>query len=42
MPIQNTYVSQVDQRADGTLYLKLIGTVAEAARDEYYTKCAMN
>ena len=42
MPIQNTYVSQVDQRADGTLYLKLIGTVAEGARDEYYTKCPMN
>jgi branched-chain amino acid transport system substrate-binding protein len=41
MPIQNTYVSQVDQRADGTLYLKVTGTISDAARDEYFTKCAM-
>jgi branched-chain amino acid transport system substrate-binding protein len=41
MPIQNAYVSQVDQRPDGTLYLKPIGTIAEGARDDFFAKCAM-
>lgn len=41
MPIQSTYVAEVDQRADGSLYLKPKGVVVEAARDEFSAKCSM-
>lgn len=41
MPIQNTYVAEVDQRADGSLFLKPRGVVMEDARDDFAAKCAM-
>ncbi|MDB5871623.1 MAG: transporter substrate-binding protein [Ramlibacter sp.] len=41
MPIQNTYIAEIDERADGTMYLKPGGIVAENARDEFASKCAM-
>ena len=41
MPILNTYVAEVDQRADGTMYLKPRGVLTENARDEFATKCPM-
>lgn len=41
MPIQSTYVAEVDQRADGTLYLNPKGVAVETARDEFSAKCSM-
>lgn len=40
-PIQNTYVTVVDSRSDGSLYLKQVGIAAENAPDEFVGKCAM-
>ena len=40
-PIHNTYVTQVDSRPDGSLYLKQIGIAAENAQDEFVGKCPM-
>ena len=40
-PIHNTYVTQVDSRPDGSLYLKQIGVAAENAQDEFVGKCPM-
>ena len=40
-PIQNTYIGVVDQRADGSMYIRLTGTLLENARDNFATKCAM-
>jgi branched-chain amino acid transport system substrate-binding protein len=41
MPIQNTYAAVVDQRPDGSLYLKTQGVINENMRDEFASKCAM-
>jgi branched-chain amino acid transport system substrate-binding protein len=40
-PVQNTYVTQVESRPDGSLYLKQIGIAAENAPDEFVAKCTM-
>ena len=40
-PIHNTYVTEVDSRPDGSLYLKQIGIAAENAQDEFVGKCPM-
>lgn len=40
-PIQNIYVTQVDSRPDGSLYLKQIGVAAENSQDEFVGKCPM-
>jgi len=39
--IQNTYVTVVDERPDGSLYLKQVGTIAQNAEDEFVGKCPM-
>lgn len=40
-PIENTYVTEVSARPDGSLYLKQIGTIAENSADEFADKCPM-
>ena len=40
-PIQNTYIGVVDQRTDGSLYIRLTGTLIENAQDNFHSKCAM-
>jgi len=40
-PIQNTYVTVVDQRPDGSLYLKQTGVIARDAQDDFVDKCPM-
>src|SRR3954471_21517797 len=40
-PIQNSYVGVVEARADGSMYIKPIGTLAENSRDAYASKCPM-
>jgi branched-chain amino acid transport system substrate-binding protein len=40
-PIQNTYAGIVDQRQDGSLYLKLTGTIQEMRGDNFAAKCGM-
>ncbi len=40
-PIQNSYVGVVDQRPDGSLYIKLTGTLLENAQDNFHSKCPM-
>ena len=40
-PIQNTYAGVVDQRPDGSLYLKLTGTIQEMRPDNFASKCTM-
>src|SRR6266850_3860625 len=40
-PIQNTYAGVVDQNADGSLYLKLTGTIQEMRTDNFASKCTM-
>jgi len=40
-PIQNTYAGVVDQNADGSLYIKLTGTVQEMRPDNFAAKCPM-
>lgn len=40
-PIQNTYIGVVDQRQDGSLYIRLTGTLRENAPDNFAAKCPM-
>jgi branched-chain amino acid transport system substrate-binding protein len=40
-PIQNTYIGVVDQRPDGSMYIKLTGTLRENAQDNFHAKCSM-
>jgi branched-chain amino acid transport system substrate-binding protein len=40
-PIQNSYVGVVDQRPDGSLYIRLTGTLLKNAPDNFHSKCAM-
>jgi branched-chain amino acid transport system substrate-binding protein len=40
-PIQNSYVGVVEARADGSLYIKPLGTIAEDMRDRFASKCPM-
>jgi branched-chain amino acid transport system substrate-binding protein len=40
-PIQNSYVGVVDARADGSMYIKPLGTIAENSRDVFASKCPM-
>jgi len=40
-PIQNSYVGVVEARADGSMYIKPVGTLAENSRDAYAAKCPM-
>ncbi len=40
-PIQNTYVTVVDSRPDGSLFLKQVGIAADNAPDEFAGKCPM-
>jgi branched-chain amino acid transport system substrate-binding protein len=41
MPIMDNYISVVEARADGSLYLKPLSIIAENIRDEYAPKCPM-
>jgi branched-chain amino acid transport system substrate-binding protein len=41
MPIQNSYVGVVEARADGSMYIKPLGTIAEDLRDNFAAKCPM-
>jgi branched-chain amino acid transport system substrate-binding protein len=41
MPIQNTYAAVVEERPDGSMYLKPLGTIKENARDAFAAKCPM-
>jgi branched-chain amino acid transport system substrate-binding protein len=41
MPIMHNYVSVVEQRSDGSLYLKPLAVIAANSRDEYAAKCSM-
>ena len=40
-PIQNTYIGVVDQRQDGSMYIRLTGTIRENAADNFAAKCPM-
>jgi len=40
-PFLDTYVTEVSERPDGTLYLKQIGVAARNAPDDYAGKCPM-
>lgn len=40
-PIQNTYIGVVDQRQDGSMYIRLTGTLRENAPDNFAAKCPM-
>jgi branched-chain amino acid transport system substrate-binding protein len=40
-PIQNSYVGVVDQRQDGSLYIRITGTLKENAPDNFHDKCPM-
>lgn len=40
-PIQNTYLTVVDERSDGSLYLKATDVIAERAPDTFVNKCPM-
>ena len=40
-PIQNTYIGVVDQRPDGSMYIRLTGTLRENAPDNFAAKCPM-
>jgi branched-chain amino acid transport system substrate-binding protein len=40
-PIQNTYAGIVDQRKDGSLYIRLTSTIQEMRPDNFASKCAM-
>lgn len=40
-PIQNTYIGVVDQRKDGSMYIRLTGTLRENAPDNFASKCPM-
>ena len=38
-PIQNTYLTVVDERSDGSLFLKATAVIAEKAADSFVSKC---
>jgi len=40
-PIQNTYLTVVDERSDGSLYLKATAVIAEKAADNFVGKCPL-
>ena len=40
-PIENTYLTVVDERSDGSLYLKQVAVIAEKAPDEFAKKCPL-
>jgi branched-chain amino acid transport system substrate-binding protein len=40
-PIQNAYVGVVDQRQDGSMYIRLTGTLKDNASDNFHDKCPM-
>lgn len=40
-PIQNTYLTVVDERSDGSLYLKATAVIAEKAADSFVSKCPL-
>lgn len=40
-PIQNNYMAVVEERPDGSLYLKPTDLITEASRDEHAAKCRM-
>jgi branched-chain amino acid transport system substrate-binding protein len=40
-PIQNSYVGVVEQRPDGSLTIRLTGTLKENAPDNFHAKCPM-
>jgi branched-chain amino acid transport system substrate-binding protein len=40
-PIQNTYAGVVEQRDDGSLYIKPTGTIQEMRGDSFASKCQM-
>jgi len=40
-PIQNTYLTVVDERSDGSLYLKATAVIAEKAADSFVGKCPL-
>ena len=40
-PIQNTYLTVVDERSDGSLFLKATAVIAEKAADNFVGKCPL-
>jgi branched-chain amino acid transport system substrate-binding protein len=40
-PIQNTYLTVVDERSDGSLFLKATAVIAEKAADSFVGKCPL-
>jgi branched-chain amino acid transport system substrate-binding protein len=40
-PIINTYLTMVDERSDGSLYLKPTAIIAEKSPDDFVKKCPM-
>jgi branched-chain amino acid transport system substrate-binding protein len=40
-PIQNTYLTVVDERSDGSLFLKATALIAEKAADNFVSKCPL-
>jgi branched-chain amino acid transport system substrate-binding protein len=40
-PIQNTYLTVVDERSDGSLYLKATEVIADRAPDNFVNKCPL-
>jgi len=40
-PIQNTYLTVVDERSDGSLFLKATAVIAEKAADSFVSKCPL-
>ena len=40
-PIQNTYLTVVDERSDGSLFLKATAVIAEKAADSFVSKCTL-
>jgi branched-chain amino acid transport system substrate-binding protein len=40
-PIQNTYLTVVDERSDGSLFLKATAVIAEKAADNFVSKCPL-
>ena len=40
-PIQNTYLTVVDERSDGSLFLKATSVIAEKAADSFVSKCPL-
>jgi len=40
-PIQNTYLTVVDERSDGSLFLKATAIISEKAADSFVSKCPL-